>query len=1068
MVVQRCRRSGSGIFDFDVLEQDFALESLPRPASGSGGASTRDAADEEVVCMTWEDGSCALSSSASTRAPTSRSSVSGSRGTAALSLAATALPSVGSDVSLTWVSVRGESSPSSSLQSCEGEGESEKVLAGLKRTDSACSLISSADFSDCSPQHLPPRGMMTHSHSVISCAQLAEGPHPHCDVPLHMHRAMSQPMMEFQVSWPAHAEARAKKEMQDDARAAAFAQRVAGRLSPAELVDIISGRDMWHNHGVPHAGIPPIRLTDGPFGARGGQEYQGACSALAPCGVALGSTWDPTLIAQVGKLIGEEAKIKGASILLGPTVNVIRVPVAGRTFECFGEDPYHISRIAVAYIRGVQSVEGVAACVKHFAVNDQETFRMYCSAEVSKEALRKLHLIPFQAAVQEANVLAVMTAYNKLNGTYCSENKWLLDELLRKEWGFTGMVMCDWSGMHSTQPSLEAGLDLEMPGDECMHYGERLKALLAEGKARVADVRARATTVLKVMARLGLLSESAAAPRPGPAGDQHFREPPPERPSPNTRQQQELLRKAAIESIVLLKNGGSLPLSPEGTVAVIGPNAASMTLQGGGSCQVFPNRSDSNLASQLRARLGAAVTHERGCEGGHYLLPLQRPVLSCRGVAAGVLRGEFFDEGAGAGCGAAKRPVATLVLQNPDVGTFSGIYLPEPPAGMDKQRPWSARFEGVLEPEETGPFELGLFATGVAKVFLNGKLVLQVPSAGKKPLPIMPSSTYVPEERVVLDLEAGRKYELLLCWASTSILPTFPAQCHLGGRPRPWADEEELLRRAEEAAGAADVAVVVVGTDSWQEGEGRDMPSMALPGRAAELIGRVCRANPRTVVCLNVGSPKDLEPWLDQADAVLASWFGGQEAAAALADALMGIGGGPGGRLPFTWPRRLQDGPTGLAPNERYPGQARRVVYAEELMVGYRWYQAQGIEPAFPFGHGLTYTTFRYLRIGLAEKRSYTRGEEMVVEITLQNAGDRHGSEVVQLYVAPVDHGTEASFRALACFAKVWLAPGDFASVALHVPATAIQPPSGAPADFELTVGPSSSSIALRARVQVR
>ncbi|CAK0896937.1 unnamed protein product, partial [Prorocentrum cordatum] len=328
-------------------------------------------------------------------------------------------------------------------------------------------------------------------------------------------------------------------------------------LSVDELVGLVSGRDLWHNHGVPRLGIPPLRFTDGPFGARG-VEDGGPPSALTPCGAALGALWDVELLGQLGCLLGEEARRKGAHILLGPTVNLHRVPTAGRHFECLSEDPFLTARLAVAYIGGVQG-QGVGCCVKHLVANDQERARMAVSAEVSEEALRLLHLRPFEAAVREGRVLSVMTGYNRLNGTFCSENRWLLEQVLRTEWGFEGLVVSDWFGAHSTEGCLHAGLDVEMPGWPAgMSYGPALRSAVEEGRVPRELLVRRARTVLRVMERLGLL-------RPG-AREQEGAA------SRNTEGQRALLHRAAAESAVLLKNaGGALPLPARCSVAVISP-----------------------------------------------------------------------------------------------------------------------------------------------------------------------------------------------------------------------------------------------------------------------------------------------------------------------------------------------------------------------------------------------------------------------------------------------------------------------------------------------------------------
>lgn len=882
-----------------------------------------------------------------------------------------------------------------------------------------------------------------------------------------------------------------------------LAKRAVQTLMPSELVGLITGRDFWHNHGVARAGIPALRFTDGPFGVRG-PNWVGPCSVVTPCGMALGSSWNCELVQAVGTLLGEEAKVKGAHVLLGPDVNLARVPLAGRNYELLGEDPEHVSRLGVAYIRGVQSVECMAACVKHLAVNDQERSRFFINAVVDEKVLHSLHFIPFEAAVKEGGVMAVMAAYNRINGVFCSENKWLIQDVLRNTWGFTGMVVSDWGGTHSTEASLKAGLDMEMPKLAHMFYGDRLQKLLGEGKVAIADVRSRATMVLKFMARIGLLrgdsygitsycgnskrssmgcsvptdqspdnspdtttptmspvqrgSPTAAykqrAPAPLPATMDAGRP----RPSPNSPEQVELLQRAAREGIVLLKNKNQLlPLKRNPRVAVIGPHAGNMIIMGGGSSRVLPNRSERSLMAQLRARGIRNVTYEEGVRPGLYLPTLAPPFLRTKD-GRGVLWGEFFDE---SGKQPSKTAVARSLLQHWDMGNWSGIFFNDPPGKMTDWQPWSAVFEGVLRPEVTGPHELGLFSSGTCKLFLDGSLILQYPKPGQPPFPHIPMSILAPEVRKVVHLEAGRQYEVKVNWASLKEGQTFPAQCHLSGCP--VVDEDELLESAVASAAAADVAVVCVGTDHWQECEGRDMASMELPGRSSELVSRVAKANPKTVVVLNVGSPKELDPWLQDAAALLVAWFGGQEAAAGLADVLLGLNYGPCGRLPMTWPRSLEQLPTGKPPNLKYPGESGKVLYDEGMLLGYRWYDAKGLAPAFVFGEGHSYTVFEYIDFTLPEGESYEVGGPVRALVTVENIGEAAGMEVMQMYLMRVPPRPGGVQKELAAFAKVALEPGDIVDAELEVPARMLEEPG----EFELAVGPSSADFYFKKRILI-
>jgi beta-glucosidase len=347
-----------------------------------------------------------------------------------------------------------------------------------------------------------------------------------------------------------------------------------GRMSIEEKVSMLAGSDQWHGTGVPRLGIPPIKMTDGPCGARGGQYESGTTAACFPCGTALAATWNPELVERVGAALAEEARSKRAQVLLAPTVNIHRSPLAGRNFECYSEDPYLTARIAVAYIRGVQS-QGVGACIKHFVCNDSEFERNSISSQVGERALREIYLAPFEAAVKEAKPWSVMASYNRVNGTYASEHPRLLTDILRREWGFEGFVVSDWYGTRSTAQAAQAGLDLEMPGPP-RHRGEKLLDAVKAGAVSEECIDAAVRRLLEVTLRSGILDHPEKAREESIDRPEHRR----------------LAREAAGEAIVLLKNeSNALPLDRGKirTLAVIGPSAGAAHVHGGGSAGVPPH-----------------------------------------------------------------------------------------------------------------------------------------------------------------------------------------------------------------------------------------------------------------------------------------------------------------------------------------------------------------------------------------------------------------------------------------------------------------------------------------------
>jgi beta-glucosidase len=732
-------------------------------------------------------------------------------------------------------------------------------------------------------------------------------------------------------------------------------------------IRVLAGTDMWHTAAL--GDLPVIRMSDGPAGVRG-TSWTGPASASFPCGTALAATFDPDLVREVGRALGREARSKHAHVLLAPTVNLHRTPVGGRNFECMSEDPVHTADMAVAYVEGVQS-ERVACCIKHFVGNDTEFARFVVSSEISERVLRELYLVPFEAAVG-AGVRSIMTGYNRLNGTFCSEHEWLLTELLRGEWGFDGLVVSDWYGTHSGLPALRAGLDLEMPGPP-IHRGAALRAEL--------DVDGTPEDLAAIDATIGRLR--ALAEWTG-AGDGATDETTAD--DPETRA---VIRRAAAAAMVLLRNEGDLlPIAPTGTVALIGPYARTGRIQGGGSAKVRPDRPAPVLPA-LEAR-GLGVVFEPGCRIDKYV-----PTLHGRFELT------VTDEQGHELVTSISR--LEMVRQHHEHDGLVGDI--------------AAHAVGTFVPEESGTWEFGLRAVDLATVRVNGEVVVEVTEVQRAG-----SFFGFGSDEVIgqVDLDGG-----VPCTVEVEY-PMVPTQgmrgFFVGARPAAAGD---LIAAAVEAARNADVAVVVVGTNDEWETEGEDRSSLALPGEQDELVAAVAAVNPRTVVVVNAGSPVTM-PWLDRVGAVLQLWFPGAQLGEALADVLVGDAE-PGGRLPVTFPRRLEDTPAfGV-----HPGDGVTAPYTEGLRIGYRWYESEGIEPLFPFGYGLGYTSFEMEPVGVHP----TADGGAVVRVATTNVGERPGCDVLQVYVRPVgDHPEVGGFRRFAGSAKVSLVPGERRVVDIVLP----------------------------------
>ncbi|CAN5630657.1 glycoside hydrolase family 3 C-terminal domain-containing protein [soil metagenome] len=738
-------------------------------------------------------------------------------------------------------------------------------------------------------------------------------------------------------------------------------QELIASLTLGQKVTLLAGHDDWHTARVP--GVAVMRCSDGPAGVRG-TSWVGPASASFPCGTALGATFDPALVQQVGEALAVEAHSKGAHMVLAPTVNLHRTPIGGRNFECISEDPLLTSRIAVGYVRGLQS-QNIACCIKHFVANDTEFERHTISSEVDEVTLRELYLVPFEAAVKPvdqggAGARAVMSSYNRVNGVYASEHQQLLRGVLRDDFGFDGVVVSDWYGTHSAAASLEAGLDLEMPGPPRERGNALLAAVLAGevSETRVDESVSRLLTLFDWLQLTETDSLEANAER-----------------TDDSAATRAVIRRAATAGMVLLRNEGNvLPLAAGTTVALLGPNAARGQVQGGGSARVSASRPSMPLAA-LQAR-DLTVVHQPGCKIDKHLRSM---------------RGDFRVHYHGVDGETAEV----------DVDQLRFIWVENPAPNINRSA-FGVSIDGTFTPDVSGEWRVALTAVGSATLRIDGEMVvdLSVPQTGGAFFGLGSR-----EIGATLSCEAGvpRRVQIEVAFEEGAQLRGL-----LVGAEAPSVGDAMALA-VEAARTTTGPAVVVVGTNADWETEGEDRDTMALPGDQDELIRRVAAVNPRTIVVINAGSPVAM-PWLDDVAAVLQVWFPGEEFGEALADVLLGVAE-PGGRLPITIPRQLADTPAFA----HYPGRDGRAVYAEGLLIGYRSYDAHEISPAFPFGHGLGYTTWQ---LGAANVVGDI-ASGMRVTVPVRNTGDRAGSTVVQCYIEPATASPGRPVRTLQGFAKV-------------------------------------------------
>ncbi len=805
------------------------------------------------------------------------------------------------------------------------------------------------------------------------------------------------------------------------------------QLTLTEKVSLLAGADMWHTGPVERLGIPAMKMSDGPNGVRGADDNLGPTSVCFPVGVALGATWNPDLIKQVGGALAETAKDKGAHILLAPTVNIQRTPIAGRNFECFAEDPYLSGQMAAAYIEGLQS-HGVGACIKHFVCNDQEFERFSISAQVEQRPLHEIYLEPFRIALQQARPWTIMSAYNRINGRHASENSALLLDILKDKWGFDGLVTSDWYGTYSDHVAA-GGLDLEMPGP-ARWMGQNVHDAVDNGELSETVLDDKVRRLLRTMMRVGIFDQPQRQ-------TEH---------SQNRPEDRQLARAVAGEAIVLLKNESDLlPLDPNKPqcIAVIGENAKWAQIHGGGSSAVNFHYAITPLDGiKSQTGEGVQVDYAIGC-------PLHKypPLLDVDWLTTGPqnqrgLTVDFFDN-----LDLTGEPTYTAVTQKTMLswfGTFDKYIDPTY---------FSLRLSGFLQVPLTGEYKLHLLSMGKSRLLLDG--VLHLDNWVEEEIAEGTIERDGQAAAVTLPLEAGQRYELVV---EFSCDPRDRSRMLRLGCP-PLLPDDPIVAAVELAA-KADVAVIFAGLTSEWESEGYDRLDLELVGQQNELIERVTAVNPRTIVVLNAGSPLTM-PWLEKIPAVLQMWYPGQEGGNAIADVLFGARN-PSGHLPLTFPRRLQDNPAYI----NYPGENGKVFYGEGIFVGYRYYDKKGIEPLFPFGFGLSYTTFDYANLCF-NKAVFGSDDNIVISLDVTNRGARAGQTVVQVYVHDEEARVLRPSQELKAFAKVALEAGETQTVTLKLDQqalafwdTAVEAWVTEPGMFELLVGSSSRDIRLRGKFE--
>lgn len=759
------------------------------------------------------------------------------------------------------------------------------------------------------------------------------------------------------------------------------------KMTLEEKIHMLSGSSMMATTGLERLGIPAFRTSDGPVGA-----HVPPPSTAYAAGIGLAASWNRSLAERIGTQIGRDARSRGAAYLLGPGVNIYRAPLNGRNFEYFGEDPFLAGEIAVGYINGVQS-QGVSATVKHYAANNSEYFRFTSDSVVSERALREIYLPAFEASVKKAHVGSIMDSYNLINGEHATANYHLNVEIAKQQWGFDGVMMSDWTATHDGVAAANAGLDLEMPFGTYMNEKTLLPAV-KEGKVKESDIDDKIRRLLREGYRFGWIGHD-------PLDDSIPR---------YSQQGRKAALQGAREGIVLLKNQGNLlPLDPNKvkTVAVIGPDAFPAIPTAGGSGQV-PVYSDVSALKGISDRLGlnANVLYDRGV-AKLSVLAMRSGFSQFADKFVPGLTVETFDNAKFEGKPVATRTEMTAntgqnVLDNPDMAEMVNSVTADQIAAFMNMGgpPRFNRWTGYYFARAAGNFVVFVENQGQYRLSIDGQPVIDHAEIPKFALAQKTLSLTPGPHKVVMEVLGA---------------PQFGE----GALKIGIAQEGTLVNQsAIDMAKKADAVIVAVGYDADIETEGADREFRLPPGQD-ELIEKIAAANPNTIVTVTAGGSVDASRWIDHVAALLQNWYSGQEGGTALAEVVFGDVN-PSGRLPISWERSLNDNPSYPY---YYPTPGTLTVpYKDDIFVGYRGYEHNGVKPLFPFGFGLSYTSFKYS--GLAIQPGKGAGSyEVTFDVT--NTGTRFGADVAQVYVSEDRPQVPRPPQELKGFARVGLDPGQ-------------------------------------------
>jgi len=798
----------------------------------------------------------------------------------------------------------------------------------------------------------------------------------------------------------------------------AKANAILAKLTLREKIHLLAGNGSMCTRQIKRLGIPQINMSDASIGVR----VYGPSTAY-PASVCLAATWNPNLALREGQSLGSDARARGVNIILGPGINIMRAPQAGRNFEFLGEDPYLTSEIADPWIIGLQSM-GVAACAKHYAAYEQETHRNTINAAVSRRALQEIYLPPFRAAVRQAHVWTIMAAYNRVNDYYCTASRYLLTDVLRHQWGFKGVLMSDWGATHATRGPMSAGMDLEMPDNQYYNYNT-ISPFIKNGDITVHQINQHVRRLLRMIVAMGFTHKRVE--------DQNI-------PLNNPKSAATAF-KVASEGTVLLKNkNGILPLrrAKLRTIAVIGPMATPAIWCGGGSAYAPSIINPVSMLAAIRHAAGPHVRVVRIAFNAKMARFWGRGSFHTPDGKPGLL-GEYYNNSRLAG-----KPVMTRIDQR--IGFNWGQFYPvEAP-----NRHFSARWQGTITPPSTGTYLFEASATDPCRVILNGRCVIRIGRWNNAKV----------QKLIGIHMQGGKTYNLSVEYFGKH----WRAEMEFGWVPE---GDELLTAHQKQIIRDANVVIACMGYGPNVEHEGIDH-TFHLWGPQDQYLREAAGINPHTIVVLNAGTPIATAPWIHRIAAFIDAWYPGENGNNAVADIIFGKIC-PSGRLPDTFARHWRDEPA----YGHFPGHAGQVLFNEGIYVGYRWFDHQHIKPLYPFGYGLSYTTFSF---GKATVKPSGVGTGMMlhVQVPITNSGHMAGAEVVQLYIRPLEDRAHRCFQTLKAFDRVSLKPGqtkiahvtlkdrDFAYFSSAHNKWVV--PAGR---YELAIGDSSRDILSTATVQV-